>query len=573
MTSNIKGAKIFVDTLLEEGVTDIFGYPGGSVLDTYDELYKTKKLKHYLVRHEQGAAHAADGYARSSGKVGVCLATSGPGATNLVTGIATANIDSIPMVAFTGQVGTAAIGTDAFQEADMVGITQPITKHNFLVKDVKDLYITIKQAFHIARTGRPGPVLVDIPKDVTQKTTAVKKIKEVDIPSYKPNYKGNIKQIKDALKLIESAKKPVILAGGGIIAGNANKELKQFAEATKTPVACTLMGLGAFPDTHKLSLKMPGMHGTAYANLAIYESDLLISIGMRFDDRITGKLSEFGKNAKVIHIDIDPAEIGKCIPVNIPIVGDSKSVLLDALNEIKKGSYKFDANKKDWLNKISGLKKEYALSYIKSDSIIKPQFVVQQINKLIDKNTIITTEVGENQMWAAQYIDYDRPRMLCSSGGLGTMGYGFPAAIGAQVANPKSLVIDIAGDGSIQMNIQELSTAMYYKLPIKIVILNNQNLGMVRQWQELFYGERYSHTDLEGMQPDFVKLADAYGALGLRCTKPADVKKTLEKGFKHNGPVIMDFRVARNENIYPMVPSGGVLNKMILDEQKSGGFF
>ncbi|HAR62733.1 MAG: biosynthetic-type acetolactate synthase large subunit [Candidatus Margulisiibacteriota bacterium] len=566
-----KGAKIFIESLKAENVEHIFGYPGGSVLEIYDELYDSD-IKHYLVRHEQAAAHAADGYARSSGKVGVCLATSGPGATNLVTGIATAYMDSIPMVAFTGQVGTPFIGKDAFQEADMTGITLPITKHNYLVKDVEDLARTIKEAFYIARSGRPGPVLVDIPKDVTLLQADYNPEPEPNIQSYKPTYKGNPKQIKDAIALIQSSKKPVILAGGGVIASGASTELLEFAEMIQSPVAVTLMGLGSFPDTHTLSLKMPGMHGTAYANYSIYESDLILAIGMRFDDRITGKLSEFGKHAKIIHIDIDPAEIGKCVPVNVPIVGDIKSVLHDLISKIKEEALDLTENKKDWLSHVSGLKISYPLAYEYSADVIKPQFVVQEINKLIDDTAIITTEVGENQMWAAQYIDYTKPRTFASSGGLGTMGYGFPAAIGAQVANPGKLVIDIAGDGSIQMNIQELSTAAYYNLPVKIIILNNQHLGMVRQWQQLFYKERYSFTNLEGMQPDFVKLADAYGILGLYCDKPSEVRKTLEKAFSHNGPVIVDFRTARGENVFPMVPAGGVLNKMILEESKKGTY-
>lgn len=567
----IKGAKIFLEALKAEGVEHMFGYPGGSVLDIYDELYDSD-IKHYLVRHEQAAAHAADGYARSSGKVGVCLATSGPGATNLVTGIATAYMDSVPMVAFTGQVSTPFIGKDAFQEADMTGITLPVTKHNYLVKNVEDLASTIKKAFHIARTGRPGPVLVDIPKDVTILQANYQPEPEPNIPSYKPTYKGNPKQIKDAIVMIEGAKKPVILAGGGVISSAAHRELLELAEMIQAPVACTLIGLGAFSKTHPLGLGMPGMHGTAYANYAIYDSDLIIAVGMRFDDRITGKLSEFGKHAKIIHIDIDPAEISKCVPVNVPIVGDARTVLIDIIAKIKEDGVDLAHNKQEWLDHIRGLKNQHPLQYEYSDTIIKPQFVVEQIDAMLDDKAIITTEVGENQMWAAQYINQRAPRTFLSSGGLGTMGYGFPAAIGAQVANPNSLVVDIAGDGSIQMNIQELSTVAYYKLPVKIVILNNQHLGMVRQWQQLFYRERYSFTNMEGMQPDFMKLADAYGIQGLYCDKPGDVRKTLEKGFSHNGPVIFDFRTARGENVFPMVPAGGVLNKMIIEENKKGAY-
>lgn len=568
----LKGSEIFFKALKDEGVSDIFGYPGGAVLEIYDTLYDTD-INHFLVRHEQAAAHAADAYARTSGKVGVSVTTSGPGSTNIVTGLATANIDSVPMVCFSGQVSTGLIGTDAFQEADMVGITLPVTKHNFLVKEVRDLERTIKEAFYIARSGRPGPVLVDLPKDVTLHKANYKGITQIDIPSYRPNYKGNPKQIKEAVKLIEKSQKPVIIAGGGVIAAGASTELYELVQKAQIPTCCTLMGLGAFPDTDNLSLKMPGMHGSAYANLAIYEADLVISIGMRFDDRITGKLSEFAKHAKIIHIDIDPAEIGKNLVVDVPIVGDAKNVLTDMLAEIKNGGYELDANKSEWVKKITELKIKYPLNFEQGDNEIKPQYVVRCINEMVDPGTIITTEVGENQMWAAQFIDYTQPRTLASSGGLGTMGYGFPAAIGAQVANPDKLVIDIAGDGSIQMNIQELSTAAYYNLPVKIIILNNQYLGMVRQWQELFYRKRYSAVDMEGMQPDFVKVAEAYGVMGLRCEKPADVKATLEKAFSHNGPVVVDFRVCRGENIFPMVPSGGVLNKMILNEAKEGGYF
>lgn len=567
-----KGSEIFLQSLKDEGVTDVFGYPGGAVLDIYDSLYDSD-LNHFLVRHEQAASHAADAYARTSGKVGVSITTSGPGSTNIVTGLATANIDSVPMVAFSGQVGSSLIGTDAFQEADMMGITMPVTKHNFLVKDVKDLERTVKEAFHIARSGRPGPVLVDLPKDITVHKAKYKNITDVDIPSYKPNYNGNPKQVKEALKLIEKSQKPVIIAGGGVIASGASKELYQFVQEAQIPTCCTLMGLGAYPDTDRLSLKMPGMHGSAYANLAIFEADLIISIGMRFDDRITGKLSEFAKHAKIIHVDIDPAEIGKNLHVDVPIVGDAKNVLKDLLQQQSEHQYKLSENKSDWVSKILELKIKYPLQFEQGADVIKPQYVVKCINDMVDPGTIITTEVGENQMWAAQFIDYTEPRTLASSGGLGTMGYGFPAAIGAQVANPDKLVIDIAGDGSIQMNIQELSTAAYYNLPVKIIILNNQNLGMVRQWQELFYKQRYSHTNMEGMQPDFVKLAEAYDVMGLRCDKPDQVKATLEKAFSHNGPVVVDFRVARGENIFPMVPSGGVLNKMILNEAKEGGYF
>jgi len=563
MTEKIKGSKIFIESLKKEKVTDIFGYPGGAVIDIYDELYDSD-IKHYLVRHEQAAAHAADGYARSTGKVGVCLATSGPGATNIVTGIATAYMDSVPMVAFTGQVNVGALGKDSFQEADITGITMPITKHNFLCKDVNDLASTIKKAFHIARTGRPGPVLIDMPKDITQNKAVFDYPEKADLPSYKPTIKGSIKQIKAAVNLIRSSERPVILAGGGVIAAEASEELRTFVTETQIPVAMTLLGLGAYPYDDELSLRMPGMHGTAYANYAIHDADLLISIGMRFDDRITGKLATFAPNAKVIHIDVDPAEIGKCIAATVPIVGDAKAVLVDLIKYVKESPVD---KKIDWLKAIAEYKAKHPLIYKMDNETINPQYVIQQISEMTKGDVIMATEVGTHQMWAAQYQNHQYPRHFLSSGGLGTMGYGFPAAIGAQVANPDKLVVNIAGDGSIQMNIQELSTIAYYKLPVKVIILNNQYLGMVRQWQEMFYKKRYSSTDLEGMQPDFVKVAEAYGVLGLRATKPSEVRGVLEKAFEHNGPVFVDMVVNREENVFPMVPAGGVLNKMILQKE------
>ncbi len=555
----MKGSKILLESLKKEGVTDIFGYPGGKVLHIYDDIYQSD-IKHYLVRHEQAAAHAADGYARSTGRVGVCLATSGPGATNLVTGIATANMDSIPMVALTGQVSTADIGTDSFQEADIVGITMPVTKHNFLVKDVKDLAMTIKKAFHIARTGRPGPVLVDLPVDVTVNKAVFNYPDSVDMPSYKPTTKGSDRQIQNAIKMIREAKKPVVLAGGGVIGSNASDELREFIALTKMPVSSTLLGLGAYPYNDYFSLQMPGMHGTAFANYAIQEADLLISIGMRFDDRITGKLDTFAPNAKVIHIDIDPAEIGKCIASILPIVGDAKEVLKEMNAYLKKEPMEA---KEPWLKTIEKLKLDYPLFYKKDTNVISPQYVLEVINELTKGEAFYTTEVGTHQMWAAQYLDHKLPRHFVSSGGLGTMGFGFPAAMGVQVANPGATVINIAGDGSFQMNIQELSTVSYYNIPVKNIILNNQWLGMVRQWQELFFQERYSATDLEGMQPDFVKVAEAYDVLGLRATKPEEVKDVLSRALKHNGPVVVDIRVAREENVFPMVPAGGAIDKMI----------
>ncbi|MDD5456014.1 MAG: biosynthetic-type acetolactate synthase large subunit [Candidatus Margulisbacteria bacterium] len=563
MTDKIKGSKILLESLKQENVTDIFGYPGGVLLDIYDEIYNSD-INHFLVRHEQAAAHAADGYARSSGKVGVCLATSGPGATNLVTGIANAYMDSIPMVALTGQVSVNLIGKDSFQEADITGITMPITKHNFLVKSVKDLAETIKKAFYIARTGRPGPVLIDLPKDITQARIPFEYPKDINIPSYKPTYKGSIKQIKVAIDLMQKALKPVILAGGGIIASNASAELRELVSLTGIPVSSTLMGIGSYPYNDKLSLKMPGMHGTAYANYAVHDSDLIIAIGMRFDDRITGKLETFAPKAKIIHIDIDPAEIGKCIQPTVPIVGDAKQVLKDMIELLKETPVE---PKKEWLEIVQDLKEKHPLSYKQTGDVIYPQFVMETINQLTKGEAIIATEVGTHQMWAAQFLNHLHPRHFLSSGGLGTMGFGFPAAIGAQVANPDKLVIDIAGDGSIQMNIQELSTVAYYKLPVKVIIINNRYLGMVRQWQELFYEGRYSHVDLEGKQPDFVKIAEAYDVLGLRAEKPSELKKVLEKAFSHNGPVFVDVVVNREESVYPFVPAGGVLNKMLFSER------
>ncbi|OGI09470.1 MAG: acetolactate synthase, large subunit, biosynthetic type [Candidatus Margulisbacteria bacterium GWF2_35_9] len=563
MTEKIKGSKIFIESLKQEQVTDIFGYPGGALLEIYDDLYDSD-INHYLVRHEQAAAHAADGYARSSGKVGVCLATSGPGATNLVTGIANAYMDSIPMVAFTGQVNLGAIGKDSFQEADITGITLPITKHNFLVKDVKDLASTIKKAFHIARTGRPGPVLIDMPKDITLNRAVFNYPDKVDLPSYKPTIKGSIKQIKAAVELMQESERPVVLAGGGVTASNASDELRTFIKQTNIPVASTLLGLGVYPYDDELSLRMPGMHGTAYANYAIHDADLLIAIGMRFDDRITGKLATFAPKAKVIHIDIDPAEISKCIAATVPIVGDAKEVLKDLIEYIKENPVE---KKDEWLRTIQEYKTNHPLIYKMSADTINPQYVIQQINEMTKGNVIMATEVGTHQMWAAQYQNHIYPRHFISSGGLGTMGFGFPAAIGAQVANPDKLVVNIAGDGSIQMNIQELSTVANYNLPVKVIILNNRYLGMVRQWQEIFYKKRYSHTDLEGKQPDFVKVAEAYDVMGLRAEKPSQVRSVLEKAFAHNGPVFVDMVVNREENVFPMVPAGGVLNKMILQKE------
>jgi len=551
----MSGAKILVESLLKEKVEVIFGYPGGVVLPLFDCLYDAA-IPFILTRHEQGAAHAADGYARATGKVGVCIATSGPGATNLVTGIATAYMDSVPMVAFTGQVKTFLIGSDAFQEADIVGITRPITKHNYLVKDVNDLARIIKEAFHIASTGRPGPVVIDLPVDVTMGQAEFHYPREVDLKGYKPNYSGHPGQIKKAAKLISASKRPVIYAGGGVIISGAANKLKDLAIKTKTPVTTTLLGLGGFPGEDKLSLGMLGMHGTGYANQAIMESDLIIAIGARFDDRVTGKIDEFAPHAKIIHIDIDPSAISKTVKVDVPIVGDIKNVLTELNKIVKK------ADTADWLKQVDGWKKQYPLKYDNKGSAIKPQYVVEEIYAATKGDAIITTEVGQNQMWAAQFYKFSKPRSFISSGGLGTMGYGLPAAIGAQIGCPDKVVFDIAGDGSIQMNIQELTTAVHNKVPVKVAILNNGYLGMVRQWQELFYQRRYSSVKLEG-SPDFVKLAEAYGAVGIRIEKKKDVRPAIKKALATKNTVIMDFIVEPEENVFPMVPAGKPINQMI----------
>ena len=559
------GAEIFIECLKREGVKHIFGYPGGVILNIFDLLYDDKDIKLILTRHEQGAVHAADGYARATGKPGVVLVTSGPGATNTVTGIATAAMDSIPIVVFTGQVPSVLIGNDAFQEADIVGITRPCTKYNILSKDVNNLATEIREAFHIATSGRPGPVLIDMPKDVTSVKTEFVWPEKVQIRSYNPKYEGNKWMIEKAAHEIAKAKKPVIIAGGGCILSEAAGELTELAEHTKVPVTMTLMGLGSFPATNDLSLGMLGMHGTYYANKAVQDSDLLIAIGMRFDDRVTGKIEGFAPHAKIIHIDIDPTSIRKNVRVDIPIVGDVKNILT-AMNKFLKKDVKepWAEIRKSWLKQIAEWKKERPMGYTPSDDVIKPQFVIEKIWELTKGDAIITTEVGQNQMWTAQFYKFDKPRRLLTSGGLGTMGYGFPAAIGAQLAFPNKLVIDIAGDGSIQMNIQELATAVINKLPVKVAILNNRFLGMVRQWQELFFQERYSHTDLD-VTPDFVELAHAYGAVGLRAVKPSEVVPVLKEAFKIKKTVFMDFVIDWKEKVYPMVPAGASIDNMLFE--------
>ncbi|MGQ9920255.1 MAG: biosynthetic-type acetolactate synthase large subunit [Desulfobacca sp.] len=557
------GSQIFLKCLEREGVKHLFGFPGGAVLDIYDELTRAPFIQHILVRHEQGAAHAADGYARASGKVGVCLVTSGPGATNTVSGIASAYMDSIPIVVFTGQVPTPLIGNDAFQEVDIVGITRPCTKHNYLVKDVKDLARIIHEAFHIARTGRPGPVLVDLPKDVIQGVTTPKFPEQIRIKSYNPNYHANPKQIKKALDLILKAQRPVIYAGGGVILSKASEELTKFAESLEIPVTTTLMGLGGFPAPHRLWLGMLGMHGTYYANMSVHHCDVLIAVGSRFDDRVTGKIEEFAPHAKIIHIDIDPTSISKNVVVDIPIVGDCQDAL-SQLNALAAEHLPRELGQahRAWLAQIEQWKQEHPLTYDRNSGELKPQFVVEKLYELTQGNAIISTEVGQNQMWAAQFYPIKHPNRWLSSGGLGCMGYGFPAALGAQVACPNDIVIDIAGDASIQMNIQELATAVEYDLPVKVAILNNCFLGMVRQWQQLFYERRYSFTPM--VSPDFVKLAEAYGALGLRAEKPSEVEAVIREALNTRKPVLMEFRVAPEECVLPMVPAGAPMHKMLL---------
>ena len=546
----------------EERVDTVFGMTGGAAIDIFDELARTN-IQHIMVRHEQGAVHAADGYARAKRSVGVCIVTSGPGATNTVSGLASAYMDSIPVVVFTAQVPTNLIGNDAFQEVDIVGITRPCTKHNYLVRSIEDLARTVKEAFYVARSGRPGPVLVDIPKDIIQGKTAYKPLRAPSLKSYNPTYKPNMKQVKKAINLIREARKPVIFAGGGVILSGASRELAEFARRLNAPVTASLMGLGAFPGTDELWLGMPGMHGTYRANMSIGSCDLLIGIGVRFDDRVTGKIDTFAPHAKIIHIDIDPTSIRKNIPVTVPIVGDCKIALGELKRLMDEELLVIDPYKnKPWLDQIEEWKSTNPLSYEQMD-IIKPQYVIERLYDMTKGQAIITTEVGQNQMWAAQYYHFDQPNSFITSGGLGCMGFGFPAAIGAQVASQDKLVVDIAGDGSIQMNIQEMATAMQYSLPVKIVILNNKYLGMVRQWQQLFYEKRYASTSIEET-PDFVKLAESYGAVGLRATRPQEVVPVLKEGLSTPKPVIMDFWVDREECVYPMVPAGAPMTEMLL---------
>ncbi|WP_299392371.1 biosynthetic-type acetolactate synthase large subunit [uncultured Desulfovibrio sp.] len=559
------GAQILLESLKREGVNVLFGYPGGAIIDIYDELPRHPELKHVLVRHEQGAVHAADGYARASGKVGVCLVTSGPGATNTVTGIATAYCDSIPLVVLTGQVPTNLIGNDAFQEVDIVGITRPCTKHNFLVKDITKLAQTLREAFYLARSGRPGPVLVDLPKDVMQASTEFVWPGEVSMRSYNPTYKPNLNQLRRSAEEISRAKRPMLLAGGGVILSNGSQALRELAKTLHLPVAYTLMGLGAFPATDPLSLGMVGMHGTYAANMSINNTDLLICVGARFDDRVTGKLDAFAPSARIVHIDIDPTSIRKNVEVDVPVVGDCR-LALEGILEIckaKMGDRDWLEEHTEWLSTVAGWKKDHPLCYSDEGTAIKPQKVVETLFELTRGDAILTTEVGQNQMWTAQFYNFTEPRTLLTSGGLGTMGYGFPAAIGAQMAFPDKKVITVAGDGSLQMNIQELATVVQQRLPIKVVILNNGYLGMVRQWQELFFNHNYSSTNMEA-QPDFVKLAEAYGAEGYRIVSREELLPTLKTALASPNPAFIDVRVEREENVYPMVPAGAALDEMLL---------
>ena len=551
----IKGARILLECLSRLGIKEIFGYPGGAVIPIYDELYSFKDIKHYFARHEQGAVHEADGYARSTGKVGVCLATSGPGATNLVTRIMTAHIDSIPLLAITGQVTSTLLGKDAFQESDIVGITVPITKNNYLVQDIRELPRILKEAYYIASTGRPGPVLVDIPRDIQLEEIPYDEFKklyeqEFELEGYNPVYEGHKGQIKTAIKMIKDSKKPLIIAGAGILKGHAYDELKEFVDKTNIPVAMTLLGLGSFPGNHELALGMIGMHGTTYANYAANEADLVIAAGMRFDDRVTGNPLKFLPNANIIHIDIDPAEIGKNKLIDVPIVGDVKNVLAELNRKIPKLSHT------KWLDEVAKLKKKYSLTFRKTEEdILIPQEILFEINKLTKGEVIVATDVGQHQMWSAQYLTFNNPHTILTSGGAGTMGFGLPAAIGAQIANPNKKVLAVVGDGGFQMTFQELMMIKEYNLPVKIFIINNSYLGMVRQWQELFHEKRYSSVDLS-YNPDFIKIGEAYGIKSIQLTNKKDLKKHLKKILESDEAVLVECIVEKEENVYPMIPAG-----------------
>jgi len=564
----LTGAEITIKCLEEEGVEYVFGYPGGAVLFIYDALFQQDKVKHVLVRHEQAAVHAADGYSRSTDKVGVALVTSGPGLTNAVTGIATAYMDSIPMVVISGQVPTSYIGEDAFQEVDAVGITRPCVKHNFLVKDVKDLATTLKKAFYLAKSGRPGPVLVDIPKDVSNTKTEFLYPESVSIRSYNPQTHGDMGLVKEAVKLLLEAKRPMVYAGGGVVLSDASTQLTELVRKMGFPVTNTLMGLGGYPATDKQNLGMLGMHGTYEANLAMQDCDVLLAVGARFDDRVVGNVKHFTSvSRKIIHIDIDPASISKRVKVDVPIVGDVKQVLTDMLGVLAASKQKPDAaNLKSWWQQIDTWRSRKSLTYKNSDELIKPQFVIEKLYEITRGEAFITSDVGQHQMWAAQYYKFDKPRQWINSGGLGTMGFGLPAAMGVQLAHPDAAVACVTGEGSIQMNIQELSTCKQYNIPVKIIALNNRYLGMVRQWQEFFHGNRYSHSYMDAL-PDFVKLAEAYGHVGIRVDRPSDVEGALKEAFSRKDDLVfLDFRTDPTENVYPMVPGGKGLSEVILAE-------
>ena len=555
----ISGSEILLRSLVREGVECIFGYPGGSVLNIYDALYENTDLRHFLTRHEQGAIHAADGYARSTGKVGVCIVTSGPGATNLITGIATAHIDSVPIVVITGNVPLAMVGTDAFQEADIVGMTLPVTKHSFFVRDVKDLAHTVRAAFYIANTGRKGPVLIDIPKDISTASTTFTWPERINLRGYHVHHIVNYEQTNALLEAITRARRPLILAGAGVIHADASQELMQFAEQLQVPVTTTLLGLGGFPSHHPLWVGMPGMHGSYAANQAMQQADLIISLGARFDDRLTMALSGFAPQAEIAHIDIDKAEIGKNVPTKYPVVGDIKDILTYILPKTR------SSPSPEWLSSINTWKTLQPLRYADSEDVLKPQWVIELLHRTTQGHAIITTDVGQHQFWTAQYYQFNRPRSLITSGGMGTMGFGLPSAIGAQIGAPDSLVISINGDGGIQMSSHELAVCAIHHLPIKVIVINNETLGMVRQLQETAFNQRYSHVDLSG-SPDFVKLAEAYGVKGLRATTKYEAEHAWQEALTTDGPVLIEFVVPSRENVYPVVPNGKALDEMMLGD-------